>query len=337
MLGLALAAALVSVALPRLTGAALHEIRAVLGTVTLGWFVVLTVLWAAGLFTYSFVLTGSLPGLSRRRALTLNLTGSAVANVLPFGGAAGMSLNYLMLRSWRQSSTEFASFTLVSNLWGIMLRLALPAAALGVLVASGSDVSPLLRSVALSASLLLVGAVTLLLVALARRSAALRVADLVGRVVDRAPRLGRGPRRVSGGDLAGHMVGLRDQVTHVVSRHWLQLSAGTIGYAMLQAALLWACVRSVGGDIAPATLLAAYAADRVLTLAVVTPGGAGVAETGIAAVLVTLGGAPAETGAAVLLYRGYTYLLEIPVGGIWLGAWLLRRRRARRVVPQEPA
>ena len=45
--------------------------------------VVLVVLWALGLFVYSFVLTGSLAGLSRRRAMTLNLTGSAVTNVLP--------------------------------------------------------------------------------------------------------------------------------------------------------------------------------------------------------------------------------------------------------------
>ena len=44
---------------------------------------------------HSSVLTASLPGLSHRRALTLNLTGSAVSNLLPGGGAAGalVSLN----------------------------------------------------------------------------------------------------------------------------------------------------------------------------------------------------------------------------------------------------
>jgi hypothetical protein len=34
--------------------------------------------------------------------------------------------------------------------------------------------------------------------------------------------------------------------------------------------------------------------------------------------------------AGVLLYRGFTYALEIPVGGVWLGGWLLMRRRQRR-------
>jgi hypothetical protein len=44
---------------------------------------------------------------------------------------------------------------------------------------------------------------------------------------------------------------------------------------------------------------------------------------------VALGGAPAVMTAGVLLYRGFTYALEIPVGGVWLGGWLLMRRRER--------
>ena len=31
--------------------------------------------------------------------------------------------------------------------------------------------------------------------------------------------------------------------------------------------------------------------------------------------------------AGVLLYRGFTFALEIPVGGVWLGGWLVARRR----------
>src|SRR5690606_16422778 len=49
----------------------------------------MTVLWLASLWAYTFVLTNSLPGLSHLQALTLNAAGSAVSNLLPFGGAAG--------------------------------------------------------------------------------------------------------------------------------------------------------------------------------------------------------------------------------------------------------
>jgi uncharacterized membrane protein YbhN (UPF0104 family) len=80
-------------------------------------------------------------------------------------------------------------------------------------------------------------------------------------------------------------------------------------------------------------VLAGYAVDRVLTLAVLTPGGAGVAETGIAATLVTLGGAPAVMAAAVLLYRGFTFALEIPVGGAWLAGWLAMGRMREAAQP----
>ena len=49
----------------------------------------LVVLWVAGLVAHTMTLTAALPGLTHRRALLLSLTGSAVANVLPLGGAAG--------------------------------------------------------------------------------------------------------------------------------------------------------------------------------------------------------------------------------------------------------
>lgn len=129
-----------TILVPRIVGSTLHDIVAAFASVSAQEFAVLTVLWVLGLLTHSFVLTGALPGLTRRRALTLNLTGSAVSNVMPFGGAAGMTLNYYMLRSWRVSPTEFASFTFVTNVWVILLKLALPAVALGVAVGTGTTI-----------------------------------------------------------------------------------------------------------------------------------------------------------------------------------------------------
>ena len=62
--------------------------------------VALVALWALGLLSHTVTLTAALPTLTHRRALTLSLTGSAVANVLPLGGAAGIALNYRMTRHW---------------------------------------------------------------------------------------------------------------------------------------------------------------------------------------------------------------------------------------------
>ena len=122
----------------------------------------------------------------------------------------------------------------------------------------------------------------------------------------------------------------RDRVVTVIGRRWPQLSLGMLGYGVLQAVLLWACLRAVGGPLSLTVVLAAFAVDRIMSMVVLTPGGTGFAEAGAAGALVALGGAPAAMAAGVLLYRGFIFALEIPVGGVWLGGWLwVHRRRLR--------
>jgi hypothetical protein len=74
------------------------------------WLVGLAVVWLLGLWVHTVVLAASLPGLTNRRALALNLSGSAVSNVLPLGGVAGTVLNLGMVRGWATAiSTSRAS------------------------------------------------------------------------------------------------------------------------------------------------------------------------------------------------------------------------------------
>ena len=314
---------------PRVLGTTLADVRAAFGAVSGRELLALSALWAAGLFAHSFVLTGSLPGLTRRRALTLNLTGSAVANTLPFGGAGGMSMNYVMIRAWGVEASGFAAFTLVTNAWGILLKLMMPTLAVAALWATGMRVSHATGWAAVAGLTALVvvvgaGAVALSSRALAERAA--RVAAAIAAVVVRLLR-GQGDHaRVGDGILA-----CRDTVASVLRRSWRQISLGTAAYGVLQALLLWACLNAVGAHLAPAAVVAGYAVDRVMTLAVLTPGAAGFVEAGTAAALIALGGAPAAVAAGVLLYRGFTFALEIPVGGVWLAGWLLQHRRATRV------
>jgi uncharacterized protein (TIRG00374 family) len=290
------------------------------------------VIWALGLFVYSFVLTGALGGLSRKRALTLNLTGSSVSNVLPFGGAAGMSLNFVMLRAWGYGAQEFSAFTLVTNLWGILLKLALPALALGALFATGGHINETMRWTALGAAVAL-GVVVMILVGfLARRTVAQRVAALLAPVVVRGARLMH--RSTSAVVVIANLLEFRDRVVAVIGRRWAQLTVGTLGYAVLQAVLLWACLHAVGAPLGVTVVLAAFTVDRIMSMVVLTPGGAGFAEAGAAAALVALGGAPAAMAAGVLLYRGFTFALEIPVGGGWLAGWLWSHRRQLRLHPE---
>ena len=327
LVSLAAAAGILVYALPRIVGTTISELVGVFSAVSLHEVLALTGLWMCGLLIHSFVLTGALPGLSRRRALTLNLTGSAVANVLPLGGAAGMSLNYAMIRSWRLGTVGFASYTLVTNAWNILVKLALPAAALVLLLIAGTPVSQAVRWVALVSGCLLGLAVAVALLALVSRRSAVLLGDVLGRLLAVVRRLLRRPADTDAVDrLRVGTVDCRDRVVSVVRRKWPQLSFGMVGYAALQAGLLWGCLTAVGAHLTPVQVLAGFAVERVLTLVVLTPGAVGFTEAGTAAALTALGGAPAVMAAGVLLYRGFTYALEIPVGGVWLGGWLLLRR-----------
>jgi uncharacterized membrane protein YbhN (UPF0104 family) len=313
--------------LPRATGASWSGIAPVLAGVRPLELVLLTVVWAAGLLAYSYVLTGALPGLSRRRALTLNLTGSAVSNVTPMGGALGVGTNLMMVRAWQFRPAAFAAFTVVTNIWDVMGKLVLPLVAL-VAVLGGRDLpTGTLEAAALTTGVLL--GVLLSTVVLVLRSD--RVARGVGR--GGAALLGRvGPRRLAARaeGFEATLLDTRARVAGVMARTWPQLTLGTLAYLTLQGALLWACLHAVGATPPLSVVVAGFAVERLLTLAVITPGGAGLVETGTAGVLVALGVDPLLAAAGILLYRGFTFLLEIPVGAVWLGGWVVARARAGR-------
>ena len=60
----------------------------------------LFLLMVLGLWLYTFTITGSLPHLPHVKAFIVNVSGSAVGNLLPAGGAAGAAATYQQLRSW---------------------------------------------------------------------------------------------------------------------------------------------------------------------------------------------------------------------------------------------
>src|SRR5687767_11451975 len=137
----ALGVAILAVALPRVAGAEWGDIARALGGLTLAQLGVLTAVWLAGLWAQTPALTAAMPGLSHRRALLLNLTGSFVSNLLPLGGAAGTVANWRMARSWGFTSPAFARWALLTNLVDTLLKLVLPGLALCWLALAKVEVS----------------------------------------------------------------------------------------------------------------------------------------------------------------------------------------------------
>ncbi|GGM50072.1 YbhN family protein [Dactylosporangium sucinum] len=292
-----------------------------------GWLLLLGVVWFLGLWVHTVVLTASLPGLTHRRALTLNLSGSAVSNVLPLGGLAGTTLNLGMIRGWGHSNLDFARFVIVSKATDLVAKLTMPLVAVVALLLWG--VAPgghggwwlAAAAVAAAAGSLVVAAL------LGRATPLLHLVAAAERVRDRIGRRASAPRTT----WTAAVTDLLDGTDRLVRRRWARLSWGMAAYWLLQGALLWYCCIAVGLHLSVPVVFAALVAERALTLLAITPGGAGLVEAGTIGVLIALGVDPTAALAAVLLFRAFVFAAEIPVGGLATGLWLASRRTSRRV------
>ena len=325
-----LAIAILGVGLPRAVDVSWHGVLPVLRSVHWPAALALVGLWLLGLYAHSFVLTAAAPNLSHRRALTLNVTGSAVSNVVPLGGAAGVELNRRMMRSWGIDARTFTGYTFLTNLWDAAAKLLLPTVGLIALARAGESVTPQLQTAALAGGVSFLGlaAIAATLLASSRWAAA------VGRVAERLAR--RGLRLVGRDrevDVAGALLEVRRECAALIAEGWLRMSLGITGYIALQYLLLGVCLQVTGGGSTWVEVLAAFAVERLLTVVPLTPGGVGVADLGLVSVLLALGGDPVSVTAAAVLYRVFIFAVEIPVGGGALGVWLLGQRLAARRRP----
>jgi len=321
-----MAALAIAVVLPRITGAPWRAIIASWDALRWWQVVLLAMLWFSGLVAHSTVLMGAMPGLTRRRALTLNLTGSAVSNVLPLGGGVGIGLNYMMARKWGFSSGQFSVFTVLSNISIVLAKVALPCLAVSLLVARDVSIDQriLLGAIIGSGGLAIATVLAIAAVSSDRGARVAGRAACIGAALSRS--------RYDGTNAEPRLIALRRSGAVVLRASWRRMTLGMITYYALVALLLWACLHVLGSTLGAVSVLAIFAFERALTTLPITPGGAGVAEVATTALALALNGSHdrAAVAAGVLLYRAFTFGLEIPVGGAWLIAWLLVQRSRQR-------
>ncbi len=349
-------------ALPRVTRTQWTQIASVLGQLTPADLAVLGFVWVAGLLAYTYVLTAVLPGLGHAQALVLNVTGSAVSNVAPFGGAVAVAVTWGMARSWGFSGAAFALATLIAGVVNVLAKLALPLLGLLALLAAGELADDRLVVAAGTAAVLLGAVMALVAGVLSSEQVALRTGravqagtrpllvgwDVARRLADRGVRRRRGAgvdlHLSDGGsddqahdgdgdphrhDWGTQLLDLRHRTVGLLRERWAQILAGLLGFYGSQALLQWLILAELGSTLSVAQVFAGYCFGRLLSSIVVTPGGVGIAETGAAGLLVALGGDPTITASGVLLFSGFAFLLEIPAGALGYATWATRRRWRR--------
>ncbi|MEV4092241.1 lysylphosphatidylglycerol synthase transmembrane domain-containing protein [Streptosporangium saharense] len=287
--------------------------------------------WLASLLAYTFVLTASLPGLTHLQALTLNAAGSAVSNLLPFGGAAGVAMTIGMTKGWGFPLRPVVVSTLASGIWNTLFRFILPAIGILALLLSGQRLSPAVTSAGWVGALSILVLVVVVAAALYWDAAA----AVLGRVLDAGARLLPRRWRPTGHGPSHSLDRLRADTSDVVRHRWPGLTLGMIFFLGLQWLILVCCLQATGAYPGLAQSIAVFALSRVLTTAVVTPSGTGIMEAGTVGALVFFGAPLDSATAAALLFGFWTYTVEIPFGGLALGAWALLRRRESTVQAPE--
>lgn len=321
-LGLAAVGALIAYGLPTLLDTSWDAIGAQLSRVRPGTAVVMGLLLLGGLFCYTWVVMGSLPGVGHLKALRINASAATIANLVPLGAALGVAVSWMMLRSWGFSKSAVSSSFLVTAVWNVLARVLLPVVGCLVVVAGPIDAPRVVVSGAY-----LAGAIgTAVVVVCAVMIFSDRVAGVVSRVLravlspfSRAVREGRGIDHV--------VTDQRARVEAVVRSGWWRMTLGMVGQFVLLFGLYWVAARVVGMDLPVAELICAYTFRQFLTVMAVTPGGLGVTEVGTAGILVLFGADGGAASATALLYAIYAHLVVVPFGLAAIATWWVRTGR----------
>ncbi|MFV0459310.1 MAG: YbhN family protein [Actinomycetales bacterium] len=303
---------------PAAAGTTWPAVMSSLGGISLWWLAVMSLAWAGAMLGYGVVMSASLPGLSGRGSLALNLAGSAVGNCVPLGGALSLGLTSAMARSWGFSTRAITAFLALTNVWNLLGRLLLGVAGAAWLLAAGAGSGSAPGTLGVLATVTIISGVVLGVVG------ALAVSEPLTHRLGRAIR--RGPAAVA----------LRQRVLDLGRREWGRLSLGMAANLVLLAVVLDAALRGLGGSPGLVAVVAVVGLERLITAIPLTPGGAGAAELVMVGALRVAGVGAAEAVAATLLYRIYTFVIEIPLGAAVALAWQATtgRRAASGAIPE---
>ena len=323
LLGMLLAIVLVVWWLPKIAKTTWSAVFDNLGHVGFGSAIMLFGLVCLGLWTYTFTLTGSLPGLRHIQALIVNLCGSAAGNLVPGGGAAGVAVTYAAFRSWGFPRRDISTSIIVTGVWNILARMILPVTALiALLVAGGVLPAAVVRGGLIGAAAGL-ALLALFIAALASENVTRSIGLALNRVL----------RPLSRRITFLHEIGVdelitdqRARIVRVMRHGWVKMTFGLVAFFIVFYVLFWQCMHVVGLRMTFSHMFAAYAMGRLLSAIGITPGGVGVTEGGAVAVLIAFGADPAQALSGTVLFSLFTHVMEVPLGALAYLGWAASKK-----------
>lgn len=323
VVGLTIATLLLIFVLPRVADSSWSQILHQMAQVGVWTAALMITLKLIGLYSYTFTLTGSLPGLSHGRALIVNASGSMISNIMPAGGAVAVAITYVQCRSWGFIRRNISTSLVVTGVWNIMARLALPVIAIVFIIVGPMDTPApvILGSTVAVIAILLVLAFFLAVIYSDKAS------HLVGHSLGWLAKP-FSKRLRAGANLDSLIQDQRNRWGNVASKNGWKMSLGLAGMLGIFFGLYFTACLTMGVDLPVSHIFAAYAIRQLLTVVAITPGGLGITEAGTAAVLIAFGADPTSAAAAALLYAVVTHLLDVPLGALAMLIWWLGPKSA---------
>lgn len=285
---------------------------------------------AAGAFliAYPVVLVQVLRSLRLREAFVNHMTGTAITNSVPSGGALALPVNYAMYMSWGFTPESITAGLLAAGVWDWFGRIALPILAVFGVALMGDAVWWMWL-----VSLVGVLIVTLMVIALVKvlgsEEGAQSFADWLDRLgawlFDRIHR--------TKPDIVAAVLQFRTDLNSIVQTRAIRLTAATVFNHAAMTMLFTVSVYAVGvttDQIPILWTILAFSLGRFLVMIPVSPGGLGLVDLGWLGLL-TMGWQTSNPGVAVdhdliaagvLLFRGLSLLPPIPIG---MASWVFWR------------
>jgi uncharacterized membrane protein YbhN (UPF0104 family) len=327
LLAVAVVAVVYLALLPKLVD--VRQVWATLQTMT--WLELVTLLGAAAWNLASYLLPQlvALPGLTLRQAAIESHTSTAVGNLLPAGQAVGLGVTYRFYTSYGFAPSQIARSLLLQGVWNNFVKLGMPIVALGLLALTGHAAGGL-APVAVAGVAVFALALGVFALMLSSQRRAARIGAALAAAASLPQRLAGRQGRPS---WAQGAVRFRAEVIALLRRRWHWLTLATMVSHLSLFVVLLLALRHVGvaeSQVSWIEVLAAFAFVRLLSAFPITPGGLGVVELGLAAVLVVAGGDKEQVVAGVLVFRALTFLLPMPIGA--LTYWVWRRAEGRETM-----
>jgi uncharacterized protein (TIRG00374 family) len=252
--------------------------------------------------------------------LRIDLTGVAVTNSVPGGGATALAVRYrLLTRAGTPSVAVAGGIAVETTVYGLLLGVVFAA---GLLLSLGSwPSSPYYHLAGGFILLVFGGAAFALMLAVRHPVTAVALTRSATRRLSEAHR----------DRVAAFVESLVAAVAGFVAdrrRFGVAIACGLASW-LLDAAALWVLLTAFGFHAAPGHLLLAYGLAAILALVPITPGGLGVVEGVLVPTLVALG---SPYGAAVLgvtAWRLVQFWMPIPLGGLAAVSLLVGSRTRR--------